>query len=1034
VDKSGNTTTAVQRLEDTRKLKAPTLVIDYPPQAALGAIPQDGSIYGHIAPGFFPQAVIMEGRTESIDAGPAFRIAPEFIPSGRSTLRLSALAADGALGAPVSVRVNKPAPQLPWGEEPQPDPGLSPLTITAPQKHSYHSGSLVLEGSLAPGSDNAGVRVEYRFSPDSEWRPVSLNGGASFQANISLSALDEGPVHMELRTIENGIEKTPVYHPVNKFSTPPTIEFLAPAKDFGPIHGKVTVSGMVNSSAPLSELAYSLDGVEFIPLDFIAKYGKAWFAYLCDFSSLEAAGQRLVIRAVNAAGEAVTASPAVSFDGRRDLPVAIVNSPLDEEVITTDFEISGIAFDDDGVRSIFWRIMNPVNPWDKAETTAEAKAGTEFRRIETAQSFDVPLSFADLADGENIVEVYAEDIYGVRGETERRIIRVSSRPPETALTSPAIDLYNRKNIFIEGNSTDANGIRDVFVSMDNGNSYQKADTVSADRESGTTLWRLSVNTLDYADGVYSALIRAIDNYGIESFSNALINIDNTPPDLSLGAPRNGDSMGTVLSVSGQANDNVSIRSLHLQLVNTADARQILEREMGSDFVIMEDVDISLLSSGRYNLKINARDLAGNETAVTRDIIIARDKSASEIAIINPMPGIDHAGPVFVSGKITGANIPKQADLFVNGERFAIVEVDRYGLFRYEFPEERLPDGRISIRASYQSPAGDTISSFENEIQFSRYGPAITVESHRDGDVITGRPWLSGRAGITVPPEELEALGRNEKAALAAKEVSISFDNGRSFEKVHGSGEWKYRLETGNLTAGPLPILLKARFAGGGAAVRRLTLTVDTSPPQVRTMGPAENSSHRDTILVYGSADDNFDMDSVEISLRPGDKAGYEVPQFIQGLYFDGNFFGATNYSAGLGLSFFEDNVKLQFQAGEAPPGRFSGTVLGFKLLANVYQAPFGRYLGPSWEFFSMAFALGANFSFFSMEEDETPLVMGAVLAQWEFVRADLSYFFPKWKYFKTLSLYAEPVFWFASSDVSSGAIFRCSFGARISLF
>jgi hypothetical protein len=60
--------------------------------------------------------------------------------------------------------------------------------------------------------------------------------------------------------------------------------------------------------------------------------------------------------------------------------------------------------------------------------------------------------------------------------------------------------------------------------------------------------------------------------------------------------------------------------------------------------------------------------------------------------------------------------------------------------------------------------------------------------------------------------------------------------------------------------------------------------------------------------------------------------------------------------------------------------------------------------------------------------------MGAVLGQVEFFRVDFSYILPEWKYFKTISLYAEPMFWFASSDVSAGAIFRLAFGARLSLF
>jgi hypothetical protein len=310
-----------------------------------------------------------------------------------------------------------------------------------------------------------------------------------------------------------------------------------------------------------------------------------------------------------------------------------------------------------------------------------------------------------------------------------------------------------------------------------------------------------------------------------------------------------------------------------------------------------------------------------------------------------------------------------------------------------------------------------------------------VESHKDGDVITQRPWISGRAWIAMSEEEAAALTKKELRDLTVENVFISLDNGRSFEKTSGREYWKFRLETGDLAAGPLPVLIKAEFPGGKTAVRRIILTVDTSPPQIATVAPVENSTHRDILTVYGGANDDHAVDSVEVSLRPGDKAGYSVPQFIQGLYFDFHILGATPFEYGLGLSFFEDNVKMQLQAGQAEPGtRYSGWVFGAKLLANVFYLPFEYFLGPDWAFFSMSFALGANFSYFTMEEGESPVFMGAVLGQWEFARVDISKFFPKWRYLKSVGLYAEPDLWFASSDVSAGAIFRITFGTRISIF
>jgi hypothetical protein len=1068
VDKIGNTTTITQRFQDNRKLKGPTIEVDYPTGNGLNAITQDGSIYGRIAPGFYPMAISIEGEIEFLDARPSFRIPPEKIPQGRSTIRIWAIADDDTMGQPVTIRVNKPPLTAPRGQ-PLPEVNMAPsrITVSSPEQYAWFNTSVTVSGTVNPnaragsGGDYAqagtaadgyrippGTRMEYRLAPTEDWLPLSFSVDGTFAANIGLSNLEEGPVHLELRTVENGVENLPYYYPLNKFSTRPRIEFLTPNEKFGSAHGIITVTGLISSFVPLTELTYSLDGETFQPLDHVTKYGKTLFSYTCDFTTLQKTGKRLIIRAQDEAGSMVEQSPVFTFDNSKDLPVAIVNTPLNDDVITSDMEISGIAYDDDGVAAIYWRVLSPENPWENASFTAEKlDEAVPFTEILTAQSFQVPVSFDALRDGENIVEVYAKDIYGVQGETIKHIIRVSTAVPGNVVTFPAIDVYNRRNITVTGRAEDTNNVKQVFISMDNGNSYQEAALVPAPagvkpEAEDIGNWHISLNTRAYNDGVYSLLIRTIDNYGIEAFSNALINIDNTPPEISLGAPNNGASAGMELAVTGQAHDSITLKGLSLQLVNINNAGQQIAYEMSPDFVITEQIDVSQLSDGKYNLKLTAVDMAGNETAVTRDITLIKDETGSAVHLSNPMPGIDHAGLLQVSGTVTGAVIPARVELLLNKTRFAYADVDRYGVFRYDFPEDRFTsEETLLLSAAYDTPTGKRITSFEHEVKVSPFGPLIEVESHKDGDVITQRPWLSGRAFVSMSEDEAQGMKFKEKAAIALKNMQISFDNGRSFDTVarRSGGSWRYRLETGDLAAGPLPILLRAQFADGRYAVRRIILTVDTTPPSVVTIGPAENSTHRDSLLIYGSTDDDFSMDTVEVSLRPGDKAGYAVPQFIQGLYLDASFLGGTTWSTGLGLSFFDNNVKLQVQFGQAPPGgRYSGNVFGTKLIANVANVPFDYFFGPDWSFFSMTFGVGANFSWFTMEEGEQPLMMSAVLAQWEFAKVDLSYAFPKWKYMKTVSLYVEPVLWFAPSDVSGDevarAVFRLTFGARISLF
>lgn len=138
---------------------------------------------------------------------------------------------------------------------------------------------------------------------------------------------------------------------------------------------------------------------------------------------------------------------------------------------------------------------------------------------------------------------------------------------------------------------------------------------------------------------------------------------------------------------------------------------------------------------------------------------------------------------------------------------------------------------------------------------------------------------------------------------------------------------------------------------------------------------------------------------------------------------------------GIGLSFFDDVVKLQVQAGLAPPGRFSGIVIGAKLLATILDVPFSYFFGYDWDFFSMSLAIGANFNYFSMSEDdysftENGVVLGSVLLQLEFAKFEID----SLSIFNSYSLYTEGALWFISSDIEAGVTPTLSFGLRVGIF
>jgi hypothetical protein len=776
--------------------------------------------------------------------------------------------------------------------------------------------------------------------------------------------------------------------------------------------------------------------------------------------SMDEGAKTYYVRAKDKTG-AITVKPYIFVIGGGGSPNAeiVLNSPADGEVVTGPFEISGAALGRGGVSSVYWRFLGP-----KMESVSRSPAGREaanaafafmmnpdvpFESMSAGNNFSVPIDFTMITDGEYDCEVYVEDRNGSKSEVVSHVIKVSTASPETRIISPAITRYNSHVIIVRGFTDDANGVEKITVSMDSGLTWQE---VALD-EDGT--WEIPLNTAIYKDRVYSAYIIAQDKYGVTSFSSAMINIDNNPPNMVLSSPASGEYVGVDMPIIGRVADNIELKGLSFQVISVENPNNRVVIDIPSQHVFFETFSMASFSSGEYVVRVVSTDLADNETIISRKVFYDPNDIDARISIYNPLPGEEHTGPVYVAGRVKGTYLPETVQLMLDGREFQELEVDRYGVFRYDISEDEIAtNGPHRIYAHYKSEKGRTIASANHTVYYDHYGPILLIDSHRDGDVITGRPFLKGRAMFAKPPHpDGRAYTRAEISQYSVKRVDVSYDNGRTFKRASGTGDWRWRLEPLDLPPGTQPVVVKVTFENGEEAVRRILLFVDAESPEVEAISPEENSVHRDEISVYGSASDNFELTDININLRPYSKFWYSIPTPIRGLYFDMKTFGATYFDIGVGLSFFDNNVRFQGQYGVAPiegeqsffidGGRYVGDVFGIKLLANIGTIPFDWLLrNRDWEFYKMNFAVGANFSWFQMDDRRSPLYMGAVLAQIDLANVDMKYFYPNWKYFHVLSLYVQPELWFASTDALTDGmgnevpktVLRVSIGLRANAF
>ena len=164
-----------------------------------------------------------------------------------------------------------------------------------------------------------------------------------------------------------------------------------------------------------------------------------------------------------------------------------------------------------------------------------------------------------------------------------------------------------------------------------------------------------------------------------------------------------------------------------------------------------------------------------------------------------------------------------------------------------------------------------------------------------------------------------------------------------------------------------------------------------------------------------------------------------------------NFWGATLWSAGVGLTAFDNAVKIQLSFGQFTRDqrhavenilgrkmdemRYGGeVVISGKVIAQLAYIPFNYFFGHDFDWLSATISIGANFSWFNKRAGDRPnsSILTSAFMQIEFPRM----VFNDRNLFKTWAVYLEPALWFIPSDVASASTLlgTCSLGVRTSVF
>ena len=935
------------------------------------------------------------------------------------------------------------------------------LTIQNANSFNWVKNSASVSFNLASKSNL--TAVEYSVDMGDTWQRIlsatEISGlrtpvNTNIQKALDISAANDGSVNVLIKaTNESGAYSIADFS-VLKDNQAPQVQTIMPISE-ARVNGTIRMAFKAEEMSVIQSISYRRNASSparevYNDTQWNGDYSPKFFEILMDSLQMPLDTNMRFTFTDKAGNSSDVSAWSFVIDQQMDIPTVQIILPQDNEVITNDFIVSGVMFDDDGIKGFQWRIDS--KPWNNEDA---------------AYGFSIPVALSTLTDNEHTVTIIAEDIYGVKSAATTRKFRVSLTEPPATMTYPLYDTVLKEGVQLTGSAFDRNGIKEVRASVDNGNTFNliKGNFGTA---AETIQWNYQFNTTILKDGPHVVFIKVLDRYDIPATYAFMINVDNTKPEITLDSPGDGSISVGNISVMGRVLDpNLKEASIELRSLDGVNIpANLRSRKLDLNSMIKENIDISAMADGQYNVAVIAVDRAGNMSRFSRNVQMARQTYKNYIEILYPLENEETSGEFNLYGYAGGSSPAGSVTIKINGSDSQTAPVDDAGFFAFNLTGEYLNPGNnaITITSNFGGPT--LVSSRPYNITYREGGPWVAIDSFKYAEFSYDRAYLSGRAGYVLTDEDQQILAnttdKKVKAAILAKTLDyteISFDNGRSFIKASKAFakdvDFRYRIEDGEMPEGYHYIVVRATMKNGEHVVTRMVVQIDKTFPVIRLISPEPGSRYNQNIVYSASASDDIELTSLTYHLRIGGKEAYEVPGFLQGLYIETTIppfirqiavandaakaapsfpfaGGATYMDMGFGLSFFDDNVKVQFQYGfitqdlfeslggaPPPPGlRYGGDVFAFKILASVYSFPFASVWGPDFEWLFGTVAIGANFSLFDISHKDLtpskePTWMSALLVQVEFPRVKI----PKRKNFRTFSLFTEGQLWFVPTDV-----------------
>ncbi|HWR17313.1 MAG TPA: Ig-like domain-containing protein [Terriglobales bacterium] len=378
-----------------------------------------------------------------------------------------------------------------------------------------------------------------------------------------------------------------------------------------------------------------------------------------------------------------------------------------------------------------------------------------------------------------------------------------------------------------------------------------------------------------AGALYHYRVRSKDSGGSEAVSpdatfQTVLNVDTTPPTVSVVAPGNGTTVNGTISLSSQASDNSGIKSVRFLIDGNPFGATLTTLPYDVSW------DTTTVANGTHTISATATDYAGNATnaavvtvTVQNNLSGGGDTSPPNVIITSPVGGSTVAGTLNMIATAADNTGVIGVQFLLDGTNFGS-EVTSPP-YTKSWNTTLNTNGAHRVEARARDAAGNV-------------GSAV-VQVAVDNTVPPGPDTTKPTVQIVAPGNGANVTGTIMVTALATDNIgvaSVQFQvDGTNSGAAVTTSPYNFVLDTTKLPNGSHTIGAIAKDASNNSGTTSISVNVangvvlDTTPPAIQITAPASGASLTGTVTISATASDNVAVGGVQFKVD-GANVGSEV--------------------------------------------------------------------------------------------------------------------------------------------------------------